>query len=665
MTGLIGNFALCGATLAGVGALIGSWLSWRLRERAWLERARVALYVHFGCLLTAGAALLWALVGRDFRYAYVFDHTDRSLGLLYRVSAFWSGQEGSILLWALILAVLTSIRAMQLRAGPGEWVTLGVLAAIETFFAGLTLFGASPFGELAFGGAGILADGVGLNPMLQHWAMAAHPPMLFLGYAGFALPMAIALGGLVGSEADWLGSMRRWAVFSWVCLTIGIALGAWWAYVELGWGGYWAWDPVENASLLPWLSGAALMHAIVGHKRFGGFRAWGAWLSLGTFALCVLGTSLTRSGFVQSVHAFAQSGIGVAFVGLLALLSVGGAIVLISRRRLLAGDQRDAPLLSVEGMVVAGIWLLVTMAVVTLTGTIMPLVSGSVMSSPVSVGPAYYNRAVLPLALALGAVMAVAPVLGGARPRRRLGIGAAGAAMCVASFAALGFVHAEFLICAAIAGFAVSAIVFQAIEEWLEVSRASSWSRGAAATFGGANARRLGAWAAHTGLVLVILGVAGSSIFSDRHMVRLSPGEVASVGGYTLKLDGLESVPGEGYTAAEATITLTSASGRVLTLRPQQRFYDRFSESNTEVAVRSGLGADLYVALMGWAAGGTEASLQVLINPLTMWIWIGAGIMALGGAWAIVPGLARRPVRATSATPAERGAGVSARAAQG
>lgn len=667
MNGLAGELALCAAVLTSAWAAASAGIGWRLGDGRWVERARKAMFFHLVALLGASGVLLWALVRGDFRFTYIYAHTDVSLSVLYRISAFWSGQEGSLLLWALILAAMASVRAAQRKGGAGEPVTLGVLALLELFFAGLLLFGASPFGMGHAHAAGPM-DGAGLNPMLQHWAMAIHPPMLFLGYAASALPLAIMIGRLVGAReggagADgnaWIAAMRRWAIFGWTSLTLGIVLGAWWAYVELGWGGYWAWDPVENASLLPWLTGAALLHAMAAHRRFGSFKWWSAWLSLGTCALCVLGTALTRSGFVESVHAFARSGIGVAFLGLLIGVVAAGVAVMVRKRAALAGDGHEAKLVSPEGMLIAGLVLLVSMAGVTLAGTVAPLVTGSVLDTPVSVGAAFYNRAVLPLAIGLGAVLAAAPLLAGPARGRRAMCAGVGAVLGLLLSVMRGWVAMEFLACAAIAGAVVFGIVGSAAREWW-LGRANGWGRAAAAVFVGVHARRSGAWMAHVGLALLMIGVGGSGLFGDRHVLRLGAGETRAVGSYHVTLTSLESVREAGFSAAEATVLVRDARGREWTLRAQQRFYDRFPEPNTEVAVRAGLGEDVYVALVGWTVGGAEASLQVLVNPLTAWVWIGAGAMALGGAWAMAAGL----VTARAAAPKEIKVSTGARAAHG
>lgn len=643
MTGLAGNMCLWGAAVSSTTAMACGLAGWRRGEAAWLRWARRATVLGAAMLAAASALLAWALMMHDFSNAYVFAHTDRSLGVLHRLSAFWAGQEGSILLWALLLAAMSSVHARRAREG----VSVAVLGGIVAFFAGLLVFAGSPFQARA-----MAMDGAGLNPMLRHWAMALHPPLLFMGYAGFAAPMAMVIGGLLQQrpEADIAGTtpagetdsatqrfpseLRGWVVFAWVCLSIGMALGAWWAYVELGWGGYWAWDPVENASLAPWLTGLGLVHALVVHRRSGRFAGWVAWLSVGTFAACVLGTALTRSGVLQSVHGFAQSSVGLAFFGLLAAVCVGGAWVLVRYRRRLSGGAAGA--WSVEGLISAGLWVLLAMAGATLAGTLLPLVSRAA-GDPVSVGPAFYGRTVLPLAVVLIGLMGAAELAREASAARAAWM-VGGSLAAVGAAAMAGWIEWRFVVCAVVSGWALGSAGF---EGWKWASASRRW---VGVAHPPAFRARFGV-AAHAGMGLLAIGVAGSSVFAERTAARLEIGESVSVGGYTLVLEDLRGVRGPGWEAGEAVVRVRRGEGREVVLRAQQRFYEGFGESTTEVSVRAGMREDVYVALVGWTVGGTAASIAVHVNPLTSWIWAGAGLMVVGGAGSIMPRLVLRPAR--------------------
>lgn len=637
MTGTLGNLCLFGAMVSSVMAAACGLAGSGRGAATWLRGARAATVLSGGLIASASALLVWQLVAHDFSNAYVFAHTDRSLGVVYRVSAFWAGQEGSILLWALLLSAVSGVHAWRTCEG----VSAAVLGGIVAFFAGLLVFAASPFEARA-----ATADGAGLNPMLRHWAMVLHPPLLLMGYAGFAAPMAMVIGGVTGQGKGskmppapaFTADLRRWAICAWVCLSIGMALGAWWAYVELGWGGYWAWDPVENASLVPWLTGLALVHAIAAHRRCGGFGAWIAWLAVGTFAVCVLGTALTRSGLLASVHAFAQSRVGLSFFGLLAAVCAGGAWALLVHRGKLSG--RSAGTRSIEGLVHAGLWVLVAMAGATLAGTLLPLVSGAT-GDPVSVGPAFYGRTVLPLAVVLIGLMGaaeLAPNVSAGRVAWVIG----GAALCVGSGAAAGFLDWRFMVCAVVSGAVLGGAGF---EMWRGL--APSLALRARIAGCSANVPKNGATRlmAHVGMALLAIGVAGSSVFAERTTRRLAVGESLAVGGYTMTLDEVRRVRGVGWEAGEAVLRVRRGEESETVLRPQQRFYGQFGESTSEVTVRSGVRQDVYVALVGWTVGGTAASIAVHVNPLVSWIWMGAGLMALGGAGSVFPRMALRPVR--------------------
>ena len=381
----------------------------------------------------------------------------------YKLAALWAGQEGSLLLWAWLLAGLAALAVCLRRkdAPHHQAPAVAILAAICAAFAAMLLFAANPFqlGHL------VPADGEGLNPLLQNPAMAAHPPMLFLGYAALAVPMATFLAALISGRRDraWVASAQRWAVGAWLFLTVGILLGAQWAYVELGWGGYWAWDPVENASLLPWLTTTALLHCLIAQQRTGGMlKAWGAGLAISSFLLCIFGTYLTRSGVVASVHSFPRSPIGWFFLVMLVAGSVGSAGVMVWRRGLLNSDRRIEGLLSREGAFLAASALLVVMMLATLAGTIFPVLAKPFTHRPVTVGPEFYNTVVLPMGLALAALMALAPLLGPAegatRPGRRFFLPALAAAHAAVLAGILGDWSPWMMGCAAVAGFAALAI---------------------------------------------------------------------------------------------------------------------------------------------------------------------------------------------------------------
>lgn len=646
MISRIGEFGLAATLLVGVGALAGALAGMRPGTERWARLARIGLGLGAALSTALIAWLGWALVTSDMTVAYVADHTERSLPAGYRLAALWAGQEGSLLLWAWMASLVAAGAALQrqIRRLRGEGARLATLAAVNTFFAALLLLAANPFAKTA--GEPPL-HGQGLNPLLQHWAMVMHPPLLFAGYAFSLAPFAAMVGGLVaGGRGGWSLGVRRWALASWIFLSAGISLGAWWAYVELGWGGYWAWDPVENASLLPWLTGTALLHTLAIDRQRGQLREWTASLCAATFLLCLVATYITRGGVIESVHAFGRSSVGNFFLAAIVAGAACSAGLIAGRWRVLRSGPEIESLVSREGIFVIGNVLLVAMAGVVLLGTLSPVLSGLFAPDQMAVGASFYNRVVAPLGLALAALMALGPVLvcgrgaGEGFARDLAGpVTVTLAAVCTA--AATGVRSVAALACVAIAAMTVTLIARALWRATAAAARAQGVSplRAAARVIDNDH-RRYGGQLAHLGLVLVILGVAGSSLYSQRASVTLSRGESVRVGGYDVRLGPLAEVRGPNFSAVEASLIATDARGRSVELRPQRRFYSMSVDSYAEVAIRSRLREDLYVALLGWEAGGDRAAVLVLVNPLAAWIWVGAAAMACGGAFALTPRLA-------------------------
>jgi cytochrome c-type biogenesis protein CcmF len=649
MTALWGNSVLGLTLLASAATMLAAFGAALLKSDSMQRWARLGVVAVATLLTVASTILVTALVRSDFSMAYVVSYTELALPIGYKLTAFWAGQQGSLLLWAWAMAIMGVIFIVTRRGDSGRAHAVAILAltSIVGFFVALMLYDpANPF----LASAQVVTDGHGLNPMLQNIGMIAHPPTLFLGYAGFTIPFAMMVGALAAGKVDggWVEHSRRWIIASWLLLTVGILLGAQWAYVELGWGGYWAWDPVENASLLPWLTATALMHSLMAQQHRGMFKTWNVSLMSLTFLLCIFGTYLTRSGVVQSVHAFEKSLIGWFFLSFLALCVVACLVLIVMRRRELGYGRRMEDVVSREGGFLAGNALLVGMMVLITGGTLCPLVAKRVL------GVAFYNVSILPLMVMLAAVMAVGPVLGYGRADRRKLMGdlAIPVAAGIAVALGLGFVGVlhgwtvKTLVWTFAAGLVVTTAIMGILADLVRcvvvrVSRRGENPVRAAVVMIDGNHRRYGGHLVHLGVALVIAGVAGSGLFKSQQDVSLKTGEAVQVGGYTLTLNSIEEVRGENYRGMQATLAAANGQGvQEDVLRPQMRIYDKYDEQrNAEIALHWGLARDLYVNFAGLSEDGRTAGFQIMVNPLVTWIWIGGIVMALGGLFCLLPRL--------------------------
>jgi cytochrome c-type biogenesis protein CcmF len=681
MTALVGNFSLSLAVLVALGAVLAAVAAGRFDSSSILRAARWLLVALFAVLSLSSAALLVALVQSDFQFDYVVRYTERALPLGYKLAAFWAGQEGSLLLWAWMLAGMCAIAVFNRKPGPSGQGSIAhekapalksrtlleasmVVAALSVvcgFFAALILFAANPFKVLNLAPA----DGRGLNPMLQDPGMIWHPPLLFLGYAGFTIPFALLLGALVAGRKDneWLLATRRWTLFSWLALSIGILLGAQWAYVELGWGGYWAWDPVENASLLPWLTGTALLHSIMVQQHRGMFKKWNAVLISATFILCIFGTYLTRSGVIQSVHSFGESLIGtffLVFLGVLVVLSLG---IIIARRRLLKPEYELDGLMGKEGFFLATNVLLVGMTVITLIGTIFPIISNVLGGQQITPKPSFYNTVVAPMGLGLVALMAVGPLLiYGKDASTKLIHGSIVplivAVATVATFVVMGLKNVWALIAAAIVACALASILIDLVRT--TAARVRSHGENpitALIRLLDANHRRYGGQVVHVGMLMIVVGITASSLFEKNQTFAMKVGESVQFEGRTLTLTALKPAREVNFEALQATLTVTDASGVTDNATPQIRKYDKWEQLNSEVSIRSNWREDVYVTLAAYDGQG-GVTIQAIINPLVSWIWAGGIVLTIGAVVGLLPRvLPHAEGRAVEKSTGLRGAG--------
>ena len=627
------------SAVAGV-ATVGTGLVKRrphLVRQGWVY----ALLVLAGAVV-AVVAMERALITRDFTIRYVAENGSSRTPALYNVATLWAALEGSILLWALVLSGYTVAVARRFRARLADpivgWALL-VMLAVVVFFFGLMVGPANPF-EGFDPGPGF--DGPGPNPLLQnHPLMAFHPPMLYLGYVGFTVPFAFAIAGLVTGRVGegWLAQTRRWTLFAWGFLTVGIVLGAWWSYEVLGWGGYWGWDPVENASLLPWLTGTAYLHSVMVQERRGMLRVWNLSLLCATFALTILGTFLTRSGVLESVHAFTESSIGPAFLGFFGLV-VAVAVGLIGWRgdRLRAPGRIDSPI-SREGAFLANNLLFAAFAFVVLLGTVFPLIVEAINDDRISVGVPYFERMAMPIGLTLLFLMAIAPVLpwrkaSGELLRHRLEWPAWLGTLSVAVAVVLGSRGAVPLIAFGLGGFAAGA----ALRQLVLATRRQGW-RGLA---GRAN----GGMVVHLGVVLVAVALAASQSYAHEGEFRLAPGESASVAGHTVTFEGTEVVEHDEKTETLARVRVDGDG----VYEPSLSEFRFGNQTIGTPSVRTSPVDDVYLSLLALPDDGEdEVLLRVIVQPLVLWLWVGGAVMAAGTVLAAFPGRRRRPTEPVSA----------------
>jgi cytochrome c-type biogenesis protein CcmF len=625
----LGHFALALALVLSLAqGVVG--LAGAQRADARLMAATGPLAV--GTLLAVAAAfacLMWAFAVNDTTVMNVVQNSHSAKPMLYKLSGTWGNHEGSMVLWVLILALCGGAvagfggnlpSALQARV-------LAVLALVGVGFIGFILATSNPF-ERVWPPP---LEGQGLNPILQDPGLAFHPPLLYLGYVGFAVTYAFAVAALIEGRVDaaWGRWVRPWALAAWSFLTLGIALGSWWAYYELGWGGYWFWDPVENASLLPWLAGCALLHSAIVVEKREALKTWTVFLALLAFGLSLLGTFLVRSGVLNSVHAFANDPERGTVILILLGIYIGGGFLLFAWRAAAMTPTGIFAPLSREGALVLNNLLLCSIAAVVLVGTLYPLFADLLLNEKYSVGPPFFNTATLPLAIPLIGAMAFGPML----PWKRAKLFPAMLRLWWAALAGLG----ALLLCLALEGWRIGPALGFGAAAWIIMAAAADiidrialFSRPQAAW---ARARGLprSAWGgavAHAGMGVMILGLAGMGLATDR-LELLRPSQGAMLAGYDYRLVALADATGPNYTARRATVEVRDGNRLVATLTPERRTFPVGSMTTTEAAIHTTWLSDLYVVLGEEREGG--AVLRIHHNPLAPWIWIGAAIMALGG----------------------------------
>jgi cytochrome c-type biogenesis protein CcmF len=642
MFGLVLGVMCC---LVGIGTL-GTGIA--LRNDDLLRLGRRFVFGLLAAALISVFAMEWALVTHDFSIKYVAANNARATPLLFTVTGLWAALEGSILLWGLILAGYLSAVAYKFRHRATDplvaWATLtGLVVAL--FFFLLMVFPANPFKSIS---GAIPADGNGPNPLLQnHPLMAFHPPMLYLGYVGFTVPFSFAVAALVTGRfgEGWLADTRRATLVAWGCLTVGIILGAWWSYEVLGWGGYWAWDPVENASLLPWLTATAFIHSVMVQERRAMLRVWNLSLVIATFCLTILGTFLTRSGIVNSVHAFTQSQIGpwlLTFLGICA----GAGIALIAWRgdKLHAPGRIDSPT-SREAAFLANNLVFAGLAFIVLLGTVFPLVAEAVNGKQLSVGEPYFDRMAVPLGLALLFLMAAAPALpwraaSGEVLRRRLAVPAWVGVLTMVVAVAFGARGLGEVLAFGLGAFALTGVGRQM---WIGV-RARRRAHGEHALLALSravrnNPRLYGGLLVHVGVVLVAVAITVSQSYTTKREVRLRQGESATVAGYTVTYLGAHTTTSGQKTTTSARVRIRHGGDDLGVYAPAVSAFPNSTEGIGTPSVRTGFTRDVYLTLVSSPNDRGRVTLGVQITPMALWLWVGGGVMALGTVVALSPSL--------------------------
>ena len=637
-----GHYSLLASIVLAVFAIGAPVIGVRMRRADLIAAGRNAAVGVFWLVSGASAALIYLLMARDYRVEYVAGHVNNTLNGFYRFSAFWGGQEGSLLLWLLLLCVFSFVLIRQNRDRNLElmpYVT-ATLMATALFFLIILNFVTPPFDTLATPPA----DGRGLNPLLQDWGMVIHPPNLYLGYVGFAVPFAFCIGALASGklDTDWITSTRRWTLFAWFFNGVGILLGGAWAYKELGWGGYWAWDPVENASLMPWLVGTAFLHSVMIQEKRGMLKVWNVSLIIITYALTIFGTFLTRSGIISSVHAFADSTFGWAFLVYLLVALVVSFGLVIWRLPELQSEHEMESFFSREASFLLNNVVLVGITFAVFWGTIFPVVSEAVKGVKVTVGPPFFNQVNVPIGLLLIFLCGAGPLFAWRRTSRKQmnrsfvypSVVAVGALVVLVLF---GVHHVYAALAFGLSAFVVGTIT---LEYWRGISSRVRHQGErivqAAWELTMRNKRRFGGYIVHLGMAILFVGIAASSAYQEVGEVRLRLGESFALNGVRMRYEGIRENATPQYRSAFARLGVYRAGYRIGEVEPEKRLYFTPPQPTTEPGIRRGARSDIYAVFAEADSDGT-ATFKFMVNPLVNWVWAGGIVFTLGAIICFLP----------------------------
>ncbi len=643
MISTLGGFTLFLALCVTLYAVVMSVVGARQGREDWLASSRNAVLAHF-CLVTLAIFLLeYALVTSDFSLRYVVNNSTRASLTRYKIAGLWGSLEGSILLWEWLQALMAALVVARYSDRHRQLMPYvqAVLQGISCFFLLLMTFAVNPFARIF----PIPPDGRGLNPLLEVTDMLVHPLLLYSGYVGFSVPFAFAMAALITGRPteEWLRITRRWTVVAWMFLTGGIFYGGWWSYRTLGWGGYWAWDPVENASFMPWLTGTAFIHSVMIQERKRMLRVWNLVLVTLTFSLVIFGTFLTRSGILGSVHAFADGPVGVMFLGFLTLVLLFSFGLVAYRSEHLKGHGELDSLVSRESAFLLNNLVLVGICFTVFLGTIFPLLSEAVTGTKMSVGTPYFDRVSGPLGMALLLLMGVGPLIAWGRAslnnlKRNFLWPSLGAVAGTLILFLAGVRQPAALVAFLFALFVIGTVLFEFVVATR--TRARATGEGILEAFLALllkSRRRYGGLIVHLGVVIAIIGITVSSLYKVEREATLKQGQSLSVGDYTVRFDGMQAGERPTHILVWANLTALRDGKPITELTPGQRFYPNQQSPFASVDARYHWNEDLYVILSAFERDGTSATIKVLINPMISWIWIGGGVILLGVLVAVLP----------------------------
>jgi cytochrome c-type biogenesis protein CcmF len=644
VTAAIGHASVLLALLLALWGIAAPIVGHRTGKAVFFASTRAAILGQFVLVTVAALALIYGLVTTDFSIQYVANNTTRATPIYYRVTGLWGALEGSLMLWEWILIIFSGLVAWIYRDRHRElmpWVLM-IFSIVSAFFLGVLAFASDPFTTIF----PVPLDGRGLNPLLEDANMMSHPPLLYTGFVGLTVPYAFAMAALIVGKLDeaWIVTTRRWTITAWFFLTMGNLVGAWWSYHVLGWGGYWAWDPVENAAFMPWLPATAFLHSVQVQERRHMLKVWNLSLIVVAFSLTIFGTFLTRSGVLSSIHAFSNGPVGTIFLAFLAVILLASFGLLAYRADLLKGQPELDSMVSRESAFLLNNVVLVSALFTIFLGTIFPLIAEAVTGAPVSVGAPYFNSATVPLFLALVFLMAVGPMIAWRRASwdnvRRNFLWPAAVSLAIGFVFFIAWMR-DFmpLLGLTLCVFVVATILFDtALAVRARRRLAGEGVFRALITLARRNQRRYGGLVVHLGIVLIALGIAGSMSYSIERQATLNRGETLDVGAYKIRFEGLRAIQQPTHYRIEGAFQVSNGGRSIGLLSPALKFFPNQQSPVGRAVHRSTLREDIYLILSGFSElEKNRATLKVLVRPLVVWIWLGGGVIALGTLIAIWP----------------------------